>query len=79
MIDLSTCVPGQLIRFENKQIGSVTASRRWSGSRDFYSVYTGSPWPRCWYTRDGLQDRIVQDPGWKIVEILPLETPDENQ
>jgi hypothetical protein len=76
VIDLSTCVPGQKVRFQNGQIGFVTTSRRQSGNTEMRSVNTGLlDW--SWYTLDGIQCKALPGPEWRIVEILPLETPEE--
>jgi hypothetical protein len=76
MIDLSTCAPGQKVRFENGQIGFVTLSRRQSGNTEMRSVNTGLlNW--SWYTLDGIQGKDLPDPEWRIVEILPVEAPAE--
>jgi hypothetical protein len=75
MIDLSTCVPGQKVRFQNGQIGFVTTSRRRSGNTEMRSVGCNLNW--AWYTLDGIQGKDLPDPEWRIVEILPVETPEE--
>jgi hypothetical protein len=78
MIDLSTCVPGQEVRFQNGKFGfvSLSTSRRRSGNTEMRSVNTGGlNW--SWYTLDGIQGKDLPDPEWRIVEILPVETPEE--
>ena len=75
VIDLSTCVPGQKVRFQNGQIGFVSTSRRRSGNTEMQGVGGNSTW--SWYTLDGIQGKDLPDPEWRIVEILPVETPKE--
>jgi hypothetical protein len=75
MIDLCTCTPGQKVRFANGKIGKVGNSFTSIGSikvRTVQSGYTG--W--WWYTLDG-KDTDLRGPEWRIVEILPVETPQE--
>ena len=71
-IDLSTCVPGQKVRFQNGQIGFVSTSRRRSGNTEMQGVGCNLNW--SWYTLDGIQGKDLPDPEWRIVEILPVET-----
>ena len=78
MIDLSTCVPGQKVRFQNGKFGfvSTSPSRARSGNSEMWSVNTGGlNW--LWYTLDGIQGKDLPDPEWQIVEILPVEIPEE--
>jgi len=79
MIDLSTCVPGQKVRFANGKIGIISEVRRRSGTTELRSVKVGDGlW--WWFTLDGSDyhnDLPLPDPEWQIVEILPVETPKE--
>lgn len=75
MIDLSTCIPGQEVFFQNGQIGFVTTSRRRSGNTEMRSVGCNLSW--SWYTLDGIQGKDLPDPEWRIVEILPVRAPAE--
>lgn len=76
MIDLSTSVSGQKVRFANGQTGEVLAGTEWSGHIKMLRVtYNNESW--WWCTLDGIPGNNVWSPGWEIVEILPLETPAE--
>ena len=77
MIDLSTCAPGQKVRFANGKIGEVFAGTEWSGHPKMLRVtYNNERWWCC--TLDGIPGSNVCSPGWEIVEILPLEIPEED-
>ena len=75
MIDLSTCVPGQKVRFANGEIGKVGNSFTRLGSLKLRTVQSNDHgW--CWYTLNG-KDTDLRGPEWQIVVIFPLETPKE--
>jgi len=75
MIDLSTCATYQKVRFANGKIGKVGNSFTRIGSLKVRTVQSGDiGW--WWYTLDG-KDRDLRGPEWRIVEILPLEIPEE--
>jgi hypothetical protein len=77
MIDLSTCVPGQKVRFANGNTGIISEVHRRSGTTELRSVKVGdSRW--WWYTLNGSEyHHEFPDPNWQIVKILPIETPEE--
>jgi hypothetical protein len=77
MIDLSTCVPGQKVRFANGNTGIISEVHRRSGTTELRSVKVGdSCW--WWYTLNGSEyHHEFPDPNWQIVKILPIETPEE--
>ena len=76
MIDLSTCVSGQKVRFANGKIGEVLLGIGWSGHPNMLRVtYNNERWWCC--TLDGIPNSNICSAGWEIVEILPLETPEE--
>jgi hypothetical protein len=77
MIDLSTCVPGQKVRFANGNTGIISEVHRRSGTTELRSVKVGdSRW--WWYTLKGSEyHHEFPDPNWQIVKILPIETPEE--
>jgi len=75
MIDLSTCIPGQKVFFQNGQIGTVSTSRRRSVTVEMQGVGGNLNW--SWYTLDGIQGKDLPDPEWEIVEILPVRAPEE--
>ena len=72
MIDLSTCVSGQKVRFANGKTGEVLAGTEWSRHR--IRADNNGWW---WCTSDGIPCNHTWSPGWEIVEILPLEVPEE--
>ena len=76
MIDLSTCVSGQKVRFANGKIGEVLLGIGWSGHPNMLRVtYNNERWWCC--TLDGIPNSNICSAGWEIVEILPLEIPEE--
>ena len=74
-IDLSICVPDQKVRFANGKIGKVGGSVTQFGLSKVRTIQANDfGW--CWYTLDG-KDTDELGPEWQIVEILPLEIPEE--
>ena len=75
LIDLSTCVPDQKVRFANGKTGEVGGSTTQFGLSKMRTIQANDfGW--CWYTLDG-KDTDELGPEWEIVEILPLEIPEE--
>jgi hypothetical protein len=75
MIDLCLCVPGQRVKYRNNAFGTYAGS---DNSGDTYQFHTRTNYGNIQsHTRFGWISKSGVRHPYDVVEILPLETPEE--